>query len=120
LIATFRSQINRVVDKYESQPKPTLENNFVAVLEGLQSLVGYKRTHDATEDKYIPKLQQRIEDLVELLDNYDLEVVDYNENNKSLFEQTESNNVKEPKMVYPAIVKKGEIVRMGKMFVPVK
>ena len=120
LIATFRSQINRVVDKYENQPKPTLENNFVAVLEGLQSLVGYKRTHDVTEDKYIPKLQQRIEDLVELLDNYDLEVVDYNENNKSLFEQTESNNVKEPKMVYPAIVKKGEIVRMGKMFVPVK
>lgn len=120
LIETYRSQISRVVAKYENQPKPSLETNYATLLEGIQSLVGYERTHKADEEKYISKLQQRIEDLVELLDNYSLEVVDYSSNNVALFEETESPNVGEPKMVYPAITKKGEIIRKGKIFVPAK
>jgi hypothetical protein len=120
LIDTFRSQISKVVKQYDNQPKPTLEANFAAILDGIQSLVGYSRTHSSDEEKYVAKVQQRIEDVAELLENYDLELVNYDGNNASLFEEVESNNVQTPKMVIPAITKKGETVRKGKIFIPKK
>lgn len=118
LIETFRAQVNRVVSKYEQQPKATLETNFKSLLEGIQSLIGYKRTHEATEEKYVIKLQQRIEDLTELLDNYDLEIIEYNGDNMNLFEENISPNVQQPQMVVPAIVKGENAVLKGKVFVP--
>lgn len=118
LIETFRAQVNRVVSKYEQQPKATLETNFKSLLEGIQSLIGYKRTHEATEEKYVIKLQQRIEDLTELLDNYDLEIIEYNGDNMNLFEENISPNVQHPQMVVPAVVKGENAVLKGKVFVP--
>lgn len=120
LIETFRAQINRVVNKYEQQPKPTLEGNFKSILEGIQSLVGYKRTHDETEDKYVGKLQQRIEDITELLDNYDLQVVDYSDDKANLFEEISSATAQQPKMIVPAITKGDTTVLKGKVFIPEK
>lgn len=120
LIETFRAQINRVIDKYEQRPKPTLETNFKSILEGIQSLIGYKLTHDASEEKYVVKLQQRIEDLTELLDNYDLEIVEYKGDNVNLFEEISSPTAQHPKMVVPAIVKGGNVVLRGKVFIPEK
>lgn len=120
LIETFRAQINRVIEKYEQQPKPTLETNFKSIVEGIQSLIGYKRTHEATEEKYVIKLQQRIEDLTELLDNYDLEIVEYDGDNVNLFEEISSPKTQQPKMVVPAIVKGGNAVLKGKVFIPEK
>lgn len=117
LIETFRSQIRRVVDKYENQPKPTLESNFKIMLEGIQSLLGYERTHTPDEEKYTSKLQQRIEDVAELLDNYNLQVVNYSEENSDWFDFIESPNTKETRMVYPAIVKDGNVVLKGKAFI---
>ena len=106
LIETFRAQINRVIDKYEQRPKPTLETNFKSILEGIQSLIGYKLTHD--------------EDLTELLDNYDLEIVEYKGDNVNLFEEISSPTAQHPKMVVPAIVKGGNVVLRGKVFIPEK
>lgn len=117
LIETFRSQINRVVNEYENQPKPTLESNFCAILEGIQSVIGYERTHDTTEEKYSLRLRQRVEDLAELLDNYRLSVVDYTPEKDSWFERTESPNVNEPKMTVPAIVKDNNVILKGRVFV---
>lgn len=37
LIETFRAQIKRVVNKYESQEKPSIEKDFRTLLEGIQS-----------------------------------------------------------------------------------
>jgi hypothetical protein len=119
LIQTFRAQINRVVDKYESIEKPSLEQEYRFLIEGIQTLVGYKRTH-ADDDKYTSKLQMRIEDLAETLENYNLTVEDYTEENKSWFEAVESSKVDTPKMVYPAIVKNGSIILQGKVFIPQK
>ena len=119
LIQTFRAQINRVVDKYESIEKPSLEQEYRFLIEGIQTLIGYKRTH-ADDDKYTSKLQMRIEDLAETLENYNLTVEDYTEENKSWFEAVESSKVDTPKMVYPAIVKNGNIVLQGKVFIPQK
>lgn len=119
LIQTFRAQISRVVDKYESIEKPSLEQEYRFLIEGIQTLIGYKRTH-ANDDKYMSKLQMRIEDLAETLENYNLTVEDYTEENKSWFEAVESPKIDNPKMVYPAIVKNGSIVLLGKVFVPQK
>jgi hypothetical protein len=120
LIATFRAQIKRVVTKYESIEKPTIEQDYRTLLEGIQSLVGFKRGHNATEDKYVGKIQERIEDLAELLDNYDLEVVDYTESNSAWFDAIESEKATEIKSVTPAIVKAGNVVLKGKIFTPQK
>lgn len=116
LISTFRSQIKKVVHKYENQEKPTIERDYRFLLEGIQSLLGYKRAHTEDEDKYVKKLQLRIEDLGELLENYNLEFVDFDGDNEYLFEVVPGQNVSAPKMVYPAIVKNGNAVLKGKIF----
>lgn len=118
LIATFRAQIQRVINKYESQERPTIEREYRTLLEGIQSLLGYKRGHNANEEKYIGKIQERIEDLAELLDNYDLAAVDYAEENSSWFDAVESDKATEIKLVAPAIVKNGNLVIKGKVFIP--
>ena len=119
LIQTFRAQINRVVDKYENVEKPRLEKEYSFLLEGIQTLIGYKRTH-TNDDKYLSKLQMRIEDLAEALENYNLSVEEYVEEHSGWFETVESTKVETPQMVYPAIVKEGQAVLSGKVFVPVK
>lgn len=117
LIQTFRAQINRVVDKYESIEKPQLEKEYRFLIEGIQTLIGYKRTH-AYDEKYLTKLQMRIEDVAELFENYNLTVEDYSEEHKSWFDTVESSKVTAPQMVYPAIVRDEKAVLMGKVFVP--
>ena len=119
LISTFRAQVNRVIDKYESMEKPTIEKEYSFLLESIQSLLGYKRTHSQDEDKYVKKIQNRIEDLAECLENYNLTTEDYNGDNDYLFEMVSSPETKEKKMVYPAIVKNGVAVLKGKVFLPV-
>lgn len=118
LIDTFRSQIKKVVTKYESLEKPTIEREYRTLLEGIQSLIGYKRGHNLNDEKYLSKLQSRVEDLAELLDNYDLEAIDYSENNSAWFDAVESEKASEIKMVYPAIVKNGQLIIKGKIFIP--
>lgn len=117
IIDTFRAQINRVVHKYENQEKPTLEREYRFLLEGMQSLLGYERTHSSDDDKFLKKLQIRIEDLAELLENYNLSVENYSEECEHWFEKVISPETKETRMVYPAIVKDGQAVLKGKVFI---
>ena len=116
LIDTYRAQIKRVVNKYESQDKPVLEREYKILLEGIQSMVGFERTHEMNE-KGISKLKERIEDVAESLENYNLEVVNYDGSNEHLFDAVSNPNITETKMVYPAIVKEGRVVLNGKIFV---
>lgn len=116
LIATFRTQIQRVVNKYEEQESPTLENAYSSLLESIQSLLGVAYSKQPDE-KRLNKIDQRIEQVVDSLENYGLEIVKYSEENISLFEQLQSDKVTEPTMIYPAITKNGNLVKRGKVFV---
>lgn len=118
LIGTFRAQVNRVVQKYESQEKPTLDKEYRPLLESIQSLTGYERNHNATEEKYTKKLQERIEDLAEALDNYDITLENYSEERSSWFDKVASPNTIEQKEVFPAVVKNGTLIIPGKLFIP--
>ena len=118
LISTFRAQIARVVQKYESQEKPTLDKGFRPLLETLQSLIGYERTHSELEEKFAKKLKERIEDVVEQLDSYEYEVVNYSDDRSNWFEQISSPNTTSIKMVYPAIVRANTLILPGKVFIP--
>ena len=118
LIGTFRSQVNRVVQKYESQDKPTLDKEYRILLESIQSLVGYERNHDSTEEKYTKKIQDRIEDLAESLDNYDIKLVNYSEDKSSWFDKVPSPNTTGLKEVFPAIIKDNVLIIPGKVFIP--
>ena len=109
----------KIPDKYENVEKPRLEKEYSFLLEGIQTLIGYKRTH-TNDDKYLSKLQMRIEDLAEALENYNLSVEEYVEEHSGWFETVESTKVETPQMVYPAIVKEGQAVLSGKVFIPVK
>ena len=115
IIITFRAQINNVVQKYENQEKPSLEREYGVLLEGIQTLVGYKRAH-SEDDKFNKKIQDRVEDLAELLENFNLSVVDYTGDNAALFDFVPSANTTETRQVYPAIVKDGQPVKKGKVF----
>lgn len=118
LIGTFRTQVNRVVQKYESQEKPTLDKEYRSLLDSIQSLVGYKRNHDITEEKYTKKIQERIEDLAESLDNYDITLENYSDEKTSWFDKVASPNATELKEVFPAVVKNGTLIIPGKVFIP--
>lgn len=118
LIDTFRAQVNRVVKKYESQDKPSLDKEYRPLLESIQSLAGYERNHNATEEKYTKKLQERVEDLAEALDNYGITLENYSEENASWFDKVPSPNATELKEVFPAVVKNGTIIIPGKVFIP--
>lgn len=117
IIITFRAQINNVVQKYENQEKPSLEREYGVLLEGIQTLVGYKRAH-SEDDKFNKKIQDRVEDLAELLENYNLNIVDYTGGNSELFDFVPSANAIEARQVYPAIVRDGQPVKKGKVFTP--
>lgn len=117
IIITFRAQINNVVQKYENQEKPSIERDYGVLLEGIQTLVGYKRAH-SEDEKFIKKIQDRIEDLAEVLENYNLTVVDYTGENAVLFDFVPSANTTEAKQVYPAVVREGQPVKKGKVFTP--
>lgn len=119
LISTFRAQVNKVIDKYEAMAKPSIEKEYRFLLESIQSLLGYKRMHSPEEEKYEKKLNIRIEDIAECLENYNLSVVDYDGENDYLFEMVTSEDAKEKRMVYPAIVKESIAVLKGKVFAPV-
>ena len=117
IIVTFRAHINNVVQKFENQEKPSLEREYSVLLEGIQSLIGYKRAHNEDE-KFNKKIQERIEDLAELLENYNIQVVDYNGDNAMLFDLVPSTNTTETKQVYPALIKVDQIIKKGKVFTP--
>lgn len=118
LIGTFRAQVNRVVQKYESQEKPTLDKEYRSLLESIQSLVGYERNHNQAEEKYVKKVCERIEDLSESLDNYDITLENYSEAKASWFDKVPSPNAIELKEVFPAVVKNGILIIPGKVFIP--
>ena len=118
LLDTFRAQINNVVEKYESQPKPSLDSNYLPLLESIQTLVGYERTHSEEEERFAKKLKDRIEDVSEVLDTWNLTFEDYSGTNESFFELIPSDKTTERKMVYPAILKNGAVVIKGKVFIP--
>lgn len=115
LILTFRAQINRVVDKYENQEKPVLEKEYGVLLDCIQSLLG--ASYQPTDDKWLKRVKSRIEELAESLENYNLEVVMYDETNSQYFEVIETENAASPTISLPAIIKKGSVIRKGKVFV---
>ena len=118
LISTFRAQVNRVVQKYESQEKPKLEKEYRFLLESIQSLVGFERNHDMTEEKYVKKIRERIEELAETLDNYDITLENYSDDKSSWFDKVSSPNTTDLKEVYPAIIKDNQVIIPGKVFIP--
>ena len=115
LIDTFRAQINKVVDKYESQEKPVLEKEYGVLLDSIQSILG--AGFQPADEKRQKRIDSRIEQLAESLENYDLEVVKYDENSKNYFDITSTDKAEEPIMVLPAIVKHGIVIRKGKVMV---
>lgn len=115
LIGTFRAQIHRVVDKYESIQKPTLEGNYIELLENVQALLGAHAMDQSNENR-TKRIEQRIQLLSECLENYSLQSVNYDGENKDMFNFQPSVNVSTETMVLPAIVKEDKVVLKGKVF----
>ena len=62
------------------------------------------------------RIEQRIQFLAECLENYSLQSVNYDGNNKEMFNFQPSANVTTETMVLPAIIKEGKVVLKGKVF----
>lgn len=116
VIGTFRTQVNKVVQKYESQEKASLEKEFSTILSSIQSTVGYVRAHK-DDEKFVAKVVERVEELGESIENYNLSFVDFDGNNSDWFDMIPSDKAKESRQVYPAVAKNGNLVCKGKVFV---
>lgn len=120
LLDSFRAQIRSVMNKYESQPKPSLDTDYLPLLESIQSLIGYERTHSEIEEKYCRKLKERIEDVGDVLGSWNLSFVNFDGENSQLFDLIPSEKATEDKMVYPAILKGDSVIAKGKVFTKVQ
>ena len=67
--------------------------------------------------KRLAKIDERLEQLVDALENYSLEIVSYSDEKKDWFDLLQSNKVDTPTMICPAIIKNGIIVKRGKVFI---
>ena len=68
-------------------------------------------------DKRLAKIDERIEQVVDSLNSYGLEVVSFSEDKMDWFEQMESTKVTNPIMICPAIIKGDILIKKGKVFV---
>lgn len=118
LLDIYKAQIKKVQAKYENQDKPTLDRNFPGLLESIQSLIGFTRYHNNSEDKYDKKLNSRLEDIIDQLDTQGITVVDYTSENSFMFEQIPSDKATEIKPVFPAFVKDSNVILKGQVFIP--
>jgi len=115
LVGTFRAQVNKVVDKYERAENPSLETDYLDLIENIQGLIGAYEM-DANNEIRSKRIEQRIQFLVEGLENYDIQAIKYNGNNKELFNFQSSSNVDRDTMILPAIIKKNKTIIKGKVF----
>lgn len=76
LIDTFRTQIKRVENVYEQKEKPTLQKDYFLLLQSIQELVVAAQFPIGDKEKKLNKLEKKINDLSESLENYGLAIVD--------------------------------------------
>ena len=76
LIETFRTQIKRVENIYEQKEKPSLLKDYSLLLQSIQELVVATQIENEDKNKKLNKLEKKIYDLSEILENYGLAIVE--------------------------------------------
>ena len=76
MIETFRTQIKRVENVYEQKEKPSLQKDYSMLLQSIQELVVTAQTENEDKEKKLNKLEKKINDLSEILENYGLAIVE--------------------------------------------
>lgn len=117
LMNTYRAQIAQVRNSYESRKeKITLEKDFKLLLSSIQMMLGISYDED-TNEKYLKRLKERVEEVGESLENYGIKVIKYSDEVKAGFEIVRRENVENPITLVPALEKNGIIVMKGKAVV---
>ena len=75
LIETYRVQVTRVKNMYKQREKPSLQRDYPLLLQAIQALVAIEQ-NTGEPDKRMKKVEKKIADLSETLENYGLSVVD--------------------------------------------
>lgn len=76
LIETFRTQIKRVENVYEQKEKPSLQKDYSLLLTSIQELVIASNTECDDKEKKLHRLEKKVNDLAESLENYGVAIVD--------------------------------------------
>lgn len=76
LIETFRTQIKRVENVYEQKEKPSLQKDYFMLLTSIQELVVTVNTECEDKEKKLKRLEKKVDDLAETLENYGVAIVD--------------------------------------------
>ena len=76
LIETFRTQIKRVENVYEQKEKPSLQKDYSMLLASIQDLVVTVNTECEDKEKKLKRLEKKVGDLAETLENYGVAIVD--------------------------------------------
>ena len=76
LIETFRVQLKRVENVYEQKEKPSLQKDYVLLLQSIQELVATANIKDDDQNKKFKKIEKKINDLSESLENYGIKIID--------------------------------------------
>ena len=75
MIETYRVQVTRVKNMYKQREKPSLQRDYPLLLQAIQALVAIEQ-NTGEPDKRMKKVEKKIADLSETLENYGLSVVD--------------------------------------------
>lgn len=76
LIETFRVQIKRVENVYEQKEKPSLQKDYTLLLQSIQELAVTAKTEGEDKEKKLKRLEKKVDDLAECLENYGVAIVD--------------------------------------------
>ena len=76
LIETFRTQIKRVENVYEQKEKPSLQKDYSMLLTSIQELIVTVNTECEDKEKKLKRLEKKVGDLAETLENYGIAIVD--------------------------------------------
>ena len=74
LIETYRVQVKRVKNTYEQREKPSLQRDYPLLLQVIQELVGIVQNTNEAEKKR-KKVEEKIAELPEILEIYNLAIV---------------------------------------------
>lgn len=114
LVGVFRAQIKGV----ENKKRPSLEEDFEALLSEIQSLAGYRRGKPKDEHDFSIGLCSKVDELTDHLMTYGLTLEDYDGGNKDWFDCIPSERATETRQVFPAVIKGEVCVSKGRVFVP--
>lgn len=115
VILNYHISIDNIIKQYENAAKPTFATAYKPLLDRMASL------YISVESTSLPtEIKNEFDKLFRTLKNHHFEILNYSNDTKEYFIESESPHVKENTVVKAAILEDGKLFEMGECLIPEK